>query len=91
MKAVSRAAQATLSTARVISAVFYCSLAIVLIGIALWIAAPRGESLFLDAIALLVGVKGAAFGVKGLELFLSAHPVEQPAARQERLPPSRRN
>lgn len=88
MKSVYRGAQSALSIARLASAAFYGAIAILLIGIATWLVLPPKSSWFLGLIAILVGAKGATFGMKALEIFLSTRPAERPVARQER--PSRR-
>jgi hypothetical protein len=74
MKTLYRAAQVGVSIARLIAAAFYFAMAIVLLVFALWLAMPFGSSWFLTAIALLVGLQGAALGVKALEIFLTTQP-----------------
>jgi hypothetical protein len=85
MKALYRGAQTCVSLARLISAAFYCAVALLLISIALWLALPLGQGWLLDILAILFGLQGAAVGVKGLEIFLSTRPPERPDARQRYL------
>jgi fatty acid desaturase len=91
MKALYRGAQAYVSLARLLSAAFYFAIAVLLIGFALWLAFAFGENWILAGIAILVGLQGAATGVKAAEIFLSTRPPERDTQRQERPPSSRRN
>jgi hypothetical protein len=91
MKALYRGAQACVSLARLLSAAFYFAIAILLISFALWLALPFGKSWILTGIAILVGLQGAANGVKAAEIFLSTRPPERTTERQERAPSPRRN
>ena len=85
MKALYRAAQAGVSFARLLSAAFYLTIAILLIGFALWLALPLGQGWLLDILAMLFGLQGAAVCIKGLEIFLSTRPPERPDERQRYL------
>jgi hypothetical protein len=85
MKTLYRAAQAGVSLARLFSAAFHLTIAILLIGFALWLALPLGQGWLLNIIAILFGLQGAAIGVKALEIFLSARPPERPDERQRYL------
>jgi hypothetical protein len=60
-----------------------------LIGFALWLAIPFGKNWLLTGIALLVGLQGAATGVKASELFLTTRPPERATQRQQRPQSSR--
>jgi hypothetical protein len=90
MKTFYRAAQVGILIARVFSAVFHLVIAGLLIGFALWLALPFGESWILTGIAILVGLQGAATGVNALEIFLSTRPPQRPP-QQHYLPESRRS
>jgi hypothetical protein len=72
MKILYRAAQAGVSLARLLSAACHLTIAVLLIGFALWLALPLGQGWLFDIIAILCGLQGAAIGVKGLEVFLRA-------------------
>jgi hypothetical protein len=85
MKSFYHAAQIAVSLARLFSAAFYLSIAILLIGFALWLALPFGQGWLLDVIAIPFGLQGAAVGVKGLEIFLSTRPPERSDERQRYL------
>jgi hypothetical protein len=91
MKALYRGAQAGLTIARLLTTAFYFAVAILLIGFALWLAWPFGRNWFLTCIAAVVGLQGAATGMKALEIFLSTRPPERTAQGQERPRSSRRN
>jgi hypothetical protein len=91
MKALYRGAQRYVSIARLLSALFYAVIALLLISFAVWLAIPFGRNLLLTAIAMLVGLQGAATGVKASELFLSSRPAERPNRQQGRAPVSGRD
>jgi hypothetical protein len=82
MKTLYRAAQTAVSLARLFGAAFHLTIAILLIGFALWFALPLGQGWLLDIIAILFGLQGAAVGVKGPEIFLS---TRRPDERQRYL------
>jgi len=88
MKPLYRAAQACVSFARMLSAAFYFTVAILLVSFALWLALPFGKSWILTAIAIIVGLQGAATGVKALEIFLTTRPAERAGQSQQRSPSS---
>ncbi len=85
MKSFYHAARIAVSLARLFSAAFYLSIAILLIGFALRLALPLGQGWLLDVIAIFFGLQGAAIGVKGLEIFQSTRPAERPDERQRYL------
>jgi hypothetical protein len=58
MKTLYHAAQTAVSLARLFSAAFYVTIASLLIGFALWLALPLGQSWLLDVIAILFGLQG---------------------------------
>ena len=82
MKVLYRAAQAGVSIARLLSAAFYLVIAVLLIAFALWLALPFGRNWILTGIPIFVGLRGAATGVKALDIFLSTRPHERPDERQ---------
>jgi hypothetical protein len=88
MKKLYRGAQTYVSIARRISAAFYFTIAFLLIAFALWLALPFGNW-FLTAIAILVGLQGAATAVKASEIFLSTRPPERARAQPQDSRPSR--
>jgi hypothetical protein len=87
MKSFYRAAQTAVSLARLFSAAFYLTIAILLIGFALWLALPLGQGWLFNVLAIFFGLHGAAVGVEGVEIFLNTRPPERPP-QQQRLPAS---
>jgi hypothetical protein len=77
MKVLYRAAEISVLIARVLTAMLYAAIAILLFVLALWLALPIGQSWLLSAIAALVGLIGFAILVKASEIFLTTRSPER--------------
>ena len=77
MKVLYRAAETSILIARVLTAMLYAAMAILLFVFALWLALPIGQSWLLSAIAALVGLVGYAMLVRSSEIFLTTRSPER--------------
>ena len=77
MKVLYRAAETSILIARVLAAMLYATIAILLFVFALWLALPIGQSWLLSAIAALVGLIGFAILVQASEIFLTTRSLER--------------